>query len=221
MANAYFLLVSSIAVYGTPPPRKIDSQTDPHPTTPYGRSKLEAEERCRLELPSLGIMRCAVVYGPGDRGNVGRLMLAIDRGRALVVGNGRNRKSLLYSGNLAERILSAVKISLNGVWCAADSPAPSQRELVDEMSRALGRPTPIAIPHASARVAALLADGLGSIFGRNTAWQSTISTLASSSEVDGAALDSQLGYTQRASLSDGIAQTVRALRVASKVPPGT
>ena len=219
-AGAQVLLVSSIAVYGTPPPRHSDDRTSPDPTTPYGLAKLEAEERTRAEAPDAMILRCSVVYGPGDRGNVRRLIGAIDHGRALVVGVGSNRKSLLFSENLAARIMACLERPVAGTWCVADAPAPSQRELADEIARALNRPMPRSVPLPAALAGARALDAVALLRGRPAKWSSTIATLASWTEVDGSALDARLGYRDAVPLRTGIERTVAWVRAGSEVPPG-
>ena len=45
---------------------------------------------------ALTILRLATLYGKGHPRNVGRLIRTLDRGRFLWIGDGGNRKSLLY-----------------------------------------------------------------------------------------------------------------------------
>lgn len=219
ISGARLVLMSSIAVYGNPPSPTVDQNTRPHPTNAYGIAKLEAEERCGAEVPRAVVLRCSVIYGPGDRGNVGKLIRAVDRGRAFVVGDGRNRKSLLSSHNLADRILLALANQLEGTWCVADSPAPSQRELLDEIARALGRPAPRSLPLALAQAGARAVDSLARLGGRSGGWDSTIKTLSSWSVVDGSALDVRLGYGDATQLRDGLASTIAWMRSESIIPP--
>lgn len=65
-----FCLISSLAAAGpSPTPEPIDESSAPHPITPYGVSKLEAENVCRAmssEVPIV-IVRPPAVYGPRDR----------------------------------------------------------------------------------------------------------------------------------------------------------
>ena len=62
---------------------------------------------------ALTILRLATLYGEGDPGNVGRLMRTLDRGRFLWIGDGSNRKSLLYRGDAANACMAvAERLSL-------------------------------------------------------------------------------------------------------------
>jgi UDP-glucose 4-epimerase len=215
--GARFVLISTIGVYGTPPPPICDDRTATQPTSPYGRAKLAAEQVARREQPDAIVLRCAVVYGPGDRGNVGRLIDAVARGRAFVVGDGANRKSLLFSENLADRILACLEADAVGTWCVADSPAPTQRALVNEIARALDRRPPLAVPLVVALAGAGLLDVAGRArLSRVQRWSATIRVLTSETCTDGSTLDRRLEYRPRFSLKDGMTRTVAWFRHSSQ-----
>lgn len=100
------LFTSSIAVYG-----EITAATDeyanPYPDTGYGISKLCAElihETWQIADPGrhLVIVRPGVVYGPGDPGNILRLIRAIQKGIFVMPGDGSVRKSYAYIYGLLE-----------------------------------------------------------------------------------------------------------------------
>jgi UDP-glucose 4-epimerase len=196
-------------VYGTPPPRKCDELTPTHPTTAYGRAKLKAEQVARFEHSQPLVLRCAVVYGPGDRGNVRRLINSVAERRAFVVGDGENRKSLLYAENLADRVIACFEKGLHGTWCVSDAPSPTQLGLMKEVASALNRPAPLFIPASVALGGAFLLDVLERLrTGCRGSWSRTVRTLAAETRVDGTLLDSVIGYQPRISLAEGIAQSV-------------
>ena len=79
----------------------------PTPFIAYGRTKLLAEQVHRAwaspEAPgrrSLLIVRPAVVFGEGNRGNVSQLLRQIASGRSMMVAS-HNRKSMAYVGNVS------------------------------------------------------------------------------------------------------------------------
>lgn len=100
------IFTSSVAVYGHQD-GEPDESAPHHPINPYGETKSQAEDVFRAwaaEDPAnrtLIIIRPTVVFGPTNRGNVHALMDQIARGRFLMVGNGENRKSMAYVGNIA------------------------------------------------------------------------------------------------------------------------
>jgi nucleoside-diphosphate-sugar epimerase len=102
------LFTSSIAVYG-----EIIGPTDEgvrtYPDTGYGISKLCAELihegwRAEGEGRRLVVVRPGVVYGPGDPGNILRMIRAIQKGIFFMPGDGSVRKSYAYIYGLLESI---------------------------------------------------------------------------------------------------------------------
>jgi len=102
-----FIFVSSIgAVTGGSSDAAVDENFPAHPTSPYGRSKLEAERALlALNLPGLVIVRPPLVYGPGAPGNIRRLAQLVRSGIPLPFGRIQNRRSLIHVANLAEVLL--------------------------------------------------------------------------------------------------------------------
>ena len=100
------IFTSTVAVYGLNRGRLQESD-EVHPFGDYGQSKWEAEEVLRVwwqEAPNereLVIVRPCVVFGEDNRGNVYNLLQQIASGKFLMIGNGENRKSLAYVGNVA------------------------------------------------------------------------------------------------------------------------
>lgn len=102
------VFTSSVAVYGL----NKNNPSELHPADPfndYGRSKWQAE--CMLQKWhdthrdwNINILRPAVIFGEGNRGNVYNLLRQITSGRFLMVGDGENRKSMAYVGNVASFI---------------------------------------------------------------------------------------------------------------------
>ena len=96
--NVFFL--SSTSTYGSTP-AAADEETPPCPTSPYGASKLTSELILRDWLHQddgrrLIICRPGVVYGPGDPGNILRMIRAIKKGYFFFPGNRTVRKSYGY-----------------------------------------------------------------------------------------------------------------------------
>ena len=203
-----FVFMSSIKVNGehTPPDRPFRAGDAPQPQDRYARSKWAAE-RALGRLASqieIVILRPPLVYGPGVRANFLRLIRLIERRLPLPFGAIRNRRSLIYLGNLVELI-----------WLAASSPAAAGRtllaadgadlstpQLVREIAGALGVPARlIGVPSAILRVGGALT-GKGAEIGR----------LVDSLVVDASEARERLGWRPAWSPSAGIAETVRWYR---------
>jgi len=81
------IFTSSISVYGVHD-HSVDEHSRLQPKTPYGQSKLEAENIHKAWADRTGgrlsIIRPGVVFGPGENGNVTRLVReSLKRGRAI------------------------------------------------------------------------------------------------------------------------------------------
>jgi nucleoside-diphosphate-sugar epimerase len=100
------LFASSISVYG--PTSGATSESSPlYPATPYGISKLVAElihEGWRREQAERRLIICrpGVIYGPGDPGNILRMIRAIKKGYFIFPGSKHLRKSYAYIEGLLD-----------------------------------------------------------------------------------------------------------------------
>jgi UDP-glucose 4-epimerase len=94
------IFISSIRAQSGPTSGHPLTEADPpQPTDAYGRSKLAAEEAVRLAGVPFTILRPVLLYGPGARGNLARLMHSHNRrGRCRL--KFPNRRSLLSRQNL-------------------------------------------------------------------------------------------------------------------------
>lgn len=112
--NIYF--TSSISVYG-PTVGPTDEKSPIQPSTPYGGSKYPAElihEMWRRQDNSrrLIISRPGVLYGPGDPGNIMRMIRAIKRGYFAFPGSPGVYKSYGYIYGL----LDSVDFTMDAEW---------------------------------------------------------------------------------------------------------
>src|SRR5207302_1975481 len=104
-----FVLFSSVKAMGEGEDRCLDESFSGVPTTPYGRSKLEAEQatlefgrRTGLHVTCL---RFPLVYGPGNKGNLYQMIAAIDRGIFPPLPEFGNRRSMVH---VADAVRAAV-----------------------------------------------------------------------------------------------------------------
>ena len=152
------VFTSSISPYG--PSEDVKSEdSPPSPTTPYGSSKLAAE-KIHLDWNTSGaerkllILRPGVVFGPGEKGNVTRLIRSLAKGYFVYVGNRNTRKA----GGYVKELCSVIKFGLEHQDRAGQSqillnfsanPVPTLREFVGAICKTLGRrPSSIEIPRS-------------------------------------------------------------------------
>ncbi|HEU4838908.1 MAG TPA: NAD-dependent epimerase/dehydratase family protein [Micavibrio sp.] len=165
------IFTSSFAVYGlnTGMP---DERAQPAPFNDYGQSKLEGEDvlqkwAAKTEDTRLTIVRPVVVFGEDNRGNVYTLVNQIASGKFMMVGSGRNKKSMAYVGNVAAFLQFILKDAGNGeIYNYADGPDYSMNQLVDVICTKLGFAKPRAIPYAVGLTAGMTFDVIARMTGR-------------------------------------------------------
>lgn len=132
-----FVHGSTIGVYGAASTKILDEASPLAPTNPYGRTKAEAEVVARAfnaEI-SVCIARISETYGPGDM-RLLKLFRAVQRGRYLTIGDGRNLHQLLYVDDLARGLLAAAE-SANAAGATVIL-AGTETLTTDEMVAAIG-----------------------------------------------------------------------------------
>lgn len=104
--NIFF--TSSIAPYGKSREKKMED-SPLNPVTPYGISKAKAEKIHQEWLAKnnnrrLIIVRPSVIYGPGDPGNVYRMIKTLSKGTFIIPGKGDIIKAYGYIYGLIDSI---------------------------------------------------------------------------------------------------------------------
>lgn len=158
------VFTSSVAVYGSAPENADEAQPH-HPSNDYGRTKSEAErvyimwQKRDPRARRLVIVRPTVVFGPGNRGNVYTLISQVAAGRFLMVGDGRNRKSMAYVDNVSGFIAHLLQSEPGThIYNYVDKPDLSMNELVAIVRSSLAMRPSFAI-RISYRLAILLGYG--------------------------------------------------------------
>jgi nucleoside-diphosphate-sugar epimerase len=142
------IFTSSISPYGISESVK-DEKTLPLPVTPYGSSKLVAEKIHQIwqvrdgNNRHLVIVRPGVVFGPGEGGNVSRLIKAVLHKYFFYMGNQSTRKAGVYVKELCnamwwvlqEQNKNGERISLFNM---SMNPGPTIKDYVDAVCNMKG-----------------------------------------------------------------------------------
>lgn len=168
------VFTSSVAVFGL-------NKTNPdesHPVDPfnhYGKSKWQAEEVLREwhqkdpENRSLTIIRPTVIFGERNRGNVYNLLKQIASGKFMMVGNGQNKKSMAYVGNIVAFIQYLIETQKPGyrLYNYIDKPDTNMNELVRQVEQSLNKKLPaIRLPYWLGYLGGLSFDVLAKLTGK-------------------------------------------------------
>ncbi|GAA4142023.1 SDR family oxidoreductase [Sphingobacterium kyonggiense] len=142
------IFTSSVAVYGL----DKDNPDESFPADPfnhYGKSKWEAEQVLQEWYKShedwnINIVRPTVIFGEGNRGNVFNLLNQIASGKFMMIGNGKNQKSMSYIGNIVAFLKFLIEDRTSGyqVFNYVDKPDFTTNDLVYHTGEILGKSIP-------------------------------------------------------------------------------
>ena len=139
---ARLVLMSSVrAQVGLSSEAPITEADTPAPTDTYGHTKLEAERLLADSGVAFTVLRPAVVYGKGVKGNIAALAAIAKTPMPLPFGGLDNARSLLASENLASAVVHVLKTSATEgeTYLVADAAPISVADLVSAMREGLGR----------------------------------------------------------------------------------
>lgn len=194
----YFSSVKAMGEFTTDSPE--DEDTPPHPLTAYGKSKLQAEHHvlnCDY-VPRVCVLRPATVYGPNPRGNIARMVSAINRHRFPPLPETGNQRSMVHVEDLVRAALlaAASPAASNRLYIVTDGCTYSTRELYEQTLSALGRKPPSwHIPIWLLGIFAYLGDLIGRLRQRRFAFdRDALEKLLSSAWYSSARIQRELGY---------------------------
>lgn len=196
-----FLHMSSVKAMGEGSEKVLDEEDDCQPSTPYGISKLESEEVVRAEAGgtemSAVIFRLPMAYGPGNKGNLPRMIRWADSGYPFPIFHPENLRSMAYVGNVAAGIIAILKTvpQRSATYTLKDREDSSTRRIYDAICSALGRkPRYFTVPSLAVRAGGWLSEDFRKITG--------------SFRVSSAKFEEDLHFTPPYSLEEGVGKTV-------------
>lgn len=217
----HFVLISSVGVYGTNESGlPLDEKSPCHPNGHYAESKLEGERQAiaiaKRNKIRLTVVRMATIFGEGDRGNISRLMKAIDQRKFASIGPGENRKSLIYLQDAARACVTTVerpgRQRTNIEIYNVTSPSVEMSKVTDGLASALMRPKPLVLPVSLVVGAAKLLSAVS--FGRGPfpRVEKTVDKWLSNDVFDGNKFRNEFNFESRVTLEQGLAKQVAHYR---------
>jgi UDP-glucuronate 4-epimerase len=145
-AGGRFVYASSSSVYGASSGGPVGEDHPCHPASPYGLSKLAAEEVVRLYARERGvratILRYFTVYGPRQRPEmaISRFISAAARGRPVeIFGDGGHTRDMTYVYDAVDATVAALKAP-PGTYNVGGGARMSVSEMVEAVGSAVGAP---------------------------------------------------------------------------------
>ncbi|TVQ85331.1 MAG: NAD-dependent epimerase/dehydratase family protein [Chromatiaceae bacterium] len=166
-----FIYFSSVKAAAEPGDDCVDETWDAPPADAYGQSKRAAEQvvlAAAREGLHASVLRPTLVYGPGVKGNLRRMLDAVACGRFPPLPESHNRRSMVSVADLADAAWLAMTTDAANarVYIVADGVDYSTRALYLAICQAFGRrppswSLPMWLLTAGARAGDLLGQALG------------------------------------------------------------
>ncbi|GCA77947.1 N-acetyl-alpha-D-glucosaminyl-diphospho-ditrans, octacis-undecaprenol 4-epimerase [Microcystis aeruginosa NIES-2520] len=213
----HFIFVSSIHAMAAESDNILNENSPCHPDSPYGRSKLQAEQAlinlAKDSNMTWTILRPTLVYGLGNRANMERLMKLIKRGLPLPFGALKNRRSFVFVGNLVAAIITCLDHpnAANQIFLISDNQAVSTPQLIRLIAQQIQQPCQLLpVPTTLLRFLGYLGDTIESITGKNLPFNTySIDRLLGSLTVNSSHIQKTLDWQPTFTLEQGLAQTIQ------------
>lgn len=210
------VFTSSVAVYGFAEDG-TDESGEIKPFNEYGKTKYLAEQKlriwCALGGNELIIVRPTVIFGEGNRGNVYNLLKQISSGHFVMVGTGKNRKSMAYIGNIVAFLEKCIEIDHKyAVFNYVDTPDLDMNTLVRQVRKLLKGQDNVGLrlPRWIGLFVGYMADSVTSLTRKKLPLSSIRVKKFCSSTSFGSAKENLDGFTPPFTLQEGIDRTLHA-----------
>jgi UDP-glucose 4-epimerase len=212
------VLFSTIAVYGPSDGRVLNEMSPTHPDTFYAQTKCAAEQivlnaRGADGKPLGAVLRLGAVYGSRIKGNYERLAHALARHRFIPIGNGLNRRTLVYDKDVAHAAVLAVShpVAAGQIFNVTDGEFHTLNEIIESICSALGRKLPRwSLPVGPVRiVAGLIEKGANAISIKAPVTRETVDKYTEDIAVDGSLIQQELGFVPQYDLKTGWEEIIR------------
>jgi nucleoside-diphosphate-sugar epimerase len=215
------VLFSTIAVYGQAKGDVLDEQSPTQPDTFYAQTKLAAEEIVMSAKNADGapigtVLRLGAVYGARIKGNYERLTRALADHRFIPIGNGLNRRTLVYDKDVSRAAVLAVShpAAAGRVFNVTDGGFHTLNEIIESICSALGRKPPrLTLPTGVARSVASAVEGGFRMVGLTApVAPAMIDKYTEDIAVNGSLIQRDLGFVPQYDLQTGWDETVVEMR---------
>jgi UDP-glucose 4-epimerase len=214
-----FLFFSSVKAMGEGGEACFDETTESQPVTAYGKAKLEAEKLV-LEANRHGllstVLRLPMVFGPGCKGNLPRMIQAVARGRFPPLPETGNKRSMVDVRDVVQAALLAATnpVAAGNVYIVTDGQAYSTRQMYEWICATLERSVPRwTMPLSLLHFAAHIGNVIGRVSGRRFVFDTdTLDKLIGSAWYCSHKISRELNYRPIYTLKDSLPDIVAEFR---------
>ncbi|GAB4507059.1 MAG: SDR family oxidoreductase [Sulfuricaulis sp.] len=198
----------------------LDETSPAMPRSAYGRAKLEAEGLVLSAGDKYGIHACnlrmPMVFGHGIKGNLLRMIEAIDHGRFPPLPEVNNKRSLVHVDDVIQGMLLAARHpgARGKTFIITDGRVYSTRQIYTAICAALGRNIPAwTIPVGALYAVAKIGDFLGRLRGKRFILDSdSLDKLVGSACYSSDKISHFLGYRPERNLLEALPEMISAYR---------
>jgi UDP-glucose 4-epimerase len=162
------------------------------------------------------VLRLGAVYGSRIKGNYERLTHALARNRFIPVGNGLNRRTLVYDKDVGRAAVSAVShpAAAGRIFNVTDGEFHNLNEIIESICSALGHKVPrLSLPVGVSRIVAGIIEKGGHSMGlKPPAIRAMIDKYTEDIAVDGSLIQKELGFVPHYDLKTGWEEAIREMR---------
>jgi UDP-glucose 4-epimerase len=214
-----FIFASSVKVFGETTRGCVDESEPPAPQSPYAQSKWMAEQLvasyAKGGLATLSL-RFPLVYGPTERGNLYRMIAAIDRGKFPPLPHVQAVRSMLHVKNFVFAVRAVLQSArfLNPMYVVTDAKPYSITEVYDLLRKGLGLPPPFSrVPLWALSAGGQCGDIVQALFGTTAPLSSaTLEKLIGQAWYSPELLIRDMGYQPRYTFEDAVPELIRHYR---------
>lgn len=219
------VFASSVKVFGEETSGCIEETQTPDPQTAYGRSKWGAEQLVSAYAGRHGLtavsLRLPMVYGPTKKGNLYRMIEAIDHGRFPVLPRLSAVRSLLHVENFVQAVFLCLRSPSfrRSAYTVADTEPYCVTDLYDWLRTGLGKAPPRwRVPLWVLKGGARCGDVLQAISGsRAPLTTQQLTKLIGSAYYSSTAITNELGYRAEHSFEKAVPELIGFYRRLTRV----
>ena len=215
-----FIFVSSVKAMGEGGDVCLDESSNTVATSIYGRAKRTAEELVlqagQMSGMHVCVLRLPLVYGQYNKGNLPRMIAAIDQGRFPALSEVGNKRSMVHVEDVVQALLLAAESPLarGQIYIVTDEKIYSTRYIYTLICSALGWSVPgWTVPVRLLKLAARLGDVIGVMRSRPLPFNSdALDKLIGSAWYSSDKIRHELGYRPTRTLETALPEMVMDYR---------